>query len=94
MEESTIALKLRELRSRCRECLTILNDASSDPSWKVAVNYFGIETSYKEDPDGSIWIKLDGEIEGVPLFEQLAVVRETQLFKHWAPFCNRSELIS
>jgi len=31
---------------------------------------------------------------GVPLFEQLAVVRETALFNTWAPFVNRSSLIS
>jgi len=56
---------------------------------------FGISTFYKMDSegDGSIWVKLEGTLAGVPLFEQLAVVREVGLFSEWVPFCNHSTFV-
>ena len=33
-------------------------------------------------------------MDDAPIFEQLAVVRETGLFNTWAPFCNKSKLLA
>jgi hypothetical protein len=51
---------------------------------------FGVTTYYRKEPDGSLSIKLEGKLEGVPLFEQVAVIREVDLHKLWAPFCTSS----
>lgn len=53
----------------------------------------GITTSYKHDPDGSLWIKLHGTMDDVRIIDQLATVREVDLFRHWVPFCDKSSLL-
>ena len=51
---------------------------------------FGVTTYYRREEDGSLSIKLEGRIEGVPLYEQVAVLREVDLHSKWAPFCSSS----
>lgn len=53
----------------------------------------GITTFYKLDPDGSLWIKMHGTMDGVGIMDQLATIREVDLFKKWVPFCNTSKLL-
>lgn len=53
----------------------------------------GITTFYKHDPDGSLWIKMHGTMDGVGVTDQLATVREVDLFNKWVPFCNTSTLL-
>ncbi|CAM9107328.1 unnamed protein product [Discosporangium mesarthrocarpum] len=53
----------------------------------------GITTSFKNDPDGSLWVKLNGIMKDVQVFDQLATVREVDLFELWMPFCNKSYLL-
>jgi hypothetical protein len=35
-------------------------------------------------------MRIEGELNDVPLFEQLAVLREVELYHYWAPFCSGS----
>ena len=51
---------------------------------------FGVTTYYKREDDSSLSLKLDGELSGVPLFEQVAVLREVDLHYKWSPFCTSS----
>lgn len=71
-----------------------LNEArealQGDSDWTVAQTLFGITTSYRREPDSTLSIKLEGELHDVPLFEQLCVLRETDLFRLWAPFMSQS----
>lgn len=53
----------------------------------------GITTFYKLDPDGSLWIKMLGTMDDVGIMDQLATVREVDLFDTWVPFCNSSRLL-
>lgn len=53
----------------------------------------GITTSYKHDHDGSIWVKLSGKMDDVRVVDQLATVREVDLYRHWIPFCDKSRLL-
>ena len=55
---------------------------------------FGITTYYRREPDSSLSIKLEGNIDGVPLFDQVAVLREVDLHCKWAPFCSSSLTIA
>ena len=63
--------------------------------WVLGADMFGILTHYrkcKDDPN-SIIVKIEGTQDNLPLFEQLAVIHEIDLFKDWAPFCTESHLI-
>ena len=51
---------------------------------------FGIETFYRREEDGSLSLKLQGEVSDVPLFEQLCILREVDLYYKWSPFCSSS----
>ena len=56
---------------------------------------FGISTSYRrEASDGSLSVKIEGELHGVPLFEQLVVLRECDLYHTWAPFTSKSRKLA
>lgn len=73
---------------------TTTTGQDDNSSWKVAQTFVGITTSYKPSDDGSIWVKLDGECHDVVFLDALAVLRETDLYSEWAPFCTRSSLIA
>ncbi|KAL3781388.1 hypothetical protein ACHAW5_010284 [Stephanodiscus triporus] len=56
---------------------------------------FGISTFYRrESSTGSLSVKIEGELHGVPLFEQLVVLRECDLYHTWAPFTSASRKLA
>lgn len=63
-------------------------DDSED--WTLAQTIFGVTTYYRREKDGSLSIKLEGDMKGIPLFEQVAVLREIDLHSTWAPFVTSS----
>ncbi|KDO31719.1 hypothetical protein SPRG_03637 [Saprolegnia parasitica CBS 223.65] len=84
------------VKERCAQGMHALHEfnADADAGWRFAQTYFGVSTHWKPGDDGTIWLKLDGICEGVDIFNALAVVRETDLFNLWAPFCNKSSLLA
>lgn len=56
----------------------------------ISQTLFGISTSYRREPDNSLSVKIEGELHGIPLFEQLVVLREVDLYDTWAPFMSKS----
>ena len=56
---------------------------SVDDDWVHAQTLFGVATSYRREADGSLSVKIEGELHGVPLFEQLVVLRECDLYDTW-----------
>lgn len=44
--------------------------------------------------DGSLSVKIEGELHDVPLFEQLVVLRECDLYHTWAPFTSKSKKLA
>ena len=69
-----------------------LND---NEDWTLAQTMFGITTWYRREPeDNSLSIKMEGVMDGVPLFEQVAVLREVDLHCKWAPFCTSSMTVA
>lgn len=62
----------------------------SDENWILSQTLFGITTYYRKELDQSLSIKMEGEIHGCPIFEQLAVLKEVDLHYKWAPFCTSS----
>ena len=55
---------------------------------------FGVKTFYRREEDGSLSLKLEGELKDVPLFEQVCVLKEVDLHYKWAPFCSSSMTIA
>lgn len=51
-------------------------------------------THYRREDDNSFSVKLEGSIEGVPLFEQLCILREIDLHYKWSPGCTSSVKIA
>ena len=88
-QEAFLGLQQRaRLFQKAKECLTV------DDDWTLAQTLFGVTTYYRREEDGTLSIKLLGELRGVPLFEQLAVLRECDLFHLWAPFCKSSRKLA
>jgi hypothetical protein len=65
-----------------------------DDDWTLAQTLFGVTTFYRREEDGSLSIKMEGRLEGVPLFDQVAVLREVDLHYRWAPFVSSSLTIA
>ncbi|CAK4617360.1 hypothetical protein LEN26_006053 [Aphanomyces euteiches] len=86
---------LRQVQSRRDQGMTALHEFNNDKDagWRFAQTYFGVSTHWKPGNDGTVWIKLDGVCEDVDVFNSLAVIRETDLFNMWVPFCNKVELL-
>lgn len=66
---------------------------SAQADWLLAQTFMGITTFYKMDPNGSVWIKMHGTMDGVGVMDQLATIREVDLFNKWVPFCKTSKLL-
>ncbi len=61
--------------------------------WILGNSMFGINTYYQIASDNNIVLKLEGVMEELPYFEQLAVIHEVDLYKEWVPFCSESTTI-
>lgn len=83
-EELDQLMKRAPLLARSRD------NMDEKEGWTLAQTLFGITTYYRREKDGSLSIKVEGELKGLPLFEQLAVLREIDLHCHWAPFVTSS----
>lgn len=86
---------LNNLKERNRSGLHALQDfqQEDDGDWQFGQLYFGVTTHWKPGNDGTIWLKLDGIVDGVDIFNTVAVVRETDMYSVWAPFCSQSLLL-
>jgi hypothetical protein len=69
-------------------------DLNINDDWTLAQTLFGVTTYYRREEDDSLSIKLEGQLEGVPLFEQVAILREVDLHYKWAPFVSSSLTIA
>lgn len=76
--------KKAELFKRAR------NELQKNDAWVLSQTLFGVTTYYRKEGDGSLSLKMEGRLEGVPLFDQVAVIREIDLHHTWAPFCTSS----
>jgi hypothetical protein len=68
----------------------VIDTATTNTDWIYASKHFGITTYYRREGDGSLTIKLEGEVSGAALFEQICVLKEVDLHYIWSPFCTSS----
>ena len=83
------------VRVRYNEVLDALRVLSEgDDVWKFAQSYRGVDSHYKHDEVGRLWLKTDGVMEGVDLLECVAMWREADLFDRWFPLCHESQVLA
>ncbi|KAL7522504.1 hypothetical protein ACHAWX_007190 [Stephanocyclus meneghinianus] len=74
--------------------LTAQQNLDTHASWTLSQTLFGITTHYRRESDNTLSVKIEGELHGIPLFEQMVVLRECDLYHTWAPFCNESKKLA
>mmetsp|Transcript_1827 Transcript_1827/g.3271 ORF Transcript_1827/g.3271 Transcript_1827/m.3271 type:complete len:407 (-) Transcript_1827:243-1463(-) len=68
-------------------------DTENDGGWVLGADMFGVKTYYHNDEDdGLISLRMEAE-QDVPVFEQMAVLNEAELYSEWIPFCSSSKLV-
>jgi len=61
--------------------------------WKLGAEYYGVQTHYKYDDEGLISVHIQGNEQELPVFEQMAVINEVDLYHEWVPFCSHSGIV-
>lgn len=69
-------------------------NATEDQDWIQCHEHQNVISSYRREKDGSLSLKIHGEINGLPLFEQVSIMRELDLYHHWSPFMNKSRKLA
>ena len=83
--------KLRLLSTRVQDIHDAVRYQDDKSEWTLGADMFGVKTYYRlDDSDNSLIIKLEGELDNLPIFELLAVMKEVDLFHEWIPFCRES----
>lgn len=91
--ENNAAIETMLVRaSRMEQCIHFVDTSDA---WILGADMFGIKTHYRkcEDDENAIVVKIDGTVDDLPLFEQMAVLHEIDLYKEWAPFCSTSVMV-
>ena len=82
------------MQNRCRIFRRAQQNLNETSDWTLASSLFGVKTYYRREDDGSLSLKLEGELKDCPLFEQVCVLKEIDLHYRWAPFCASSMTIA
>jgi hypothetical protein len=63
---------------------------SDEHEWNYGMDLLGITTHYRQCPEdeNSMIVKMEGVMGELPIFEQMAVIHELDLYSEWAPFCR------
>jgi hypothetical protein len=73
---------------------TAQQNLNTPTSWTLSQTLYGITTHYRREADNTLSIKIEGELHGIPLFEQMVILRECDLYHTWAPFCTSSRKLA
>jgi hypothetical protein len=94
MAHPTTRARLENLNRRVAACHEAFRLLASHDGWTYAQTHFGVTTHYRiEEDDKSLTVRLQGELRGCSVFDQLAVLREADLYSLWAPFVKNSSIV-
>jgi len=94
MSHPNTRARLENLNRRVHACHEAFRLLASHDGWTYAQTHFGVTTHYRiEEDDGSLTVRLQGELKGCSVFDQLAVLREADLYSLWAPFVRASSIV-
>lgn len=86
--------QFENLEKRAKLFTRAKRNLAIDDDWTKAQTLFGITTYYRREADKTLSVKMEGVLHGVPIFEQLAVLKEIDLYHTWAPFCSSSKCVA
>jgi hypothetical protein len=66
---------LNRLRSRVKEVKQSLRDLESDEGWIFAQTFMGVTTHYQYNDNGSVRVRLEGNVEGCQAFDLVRPLR-------------------
>ena len=69
-------------------------DELGSGGWRPASEALGLRTQWRPDDDGSLWVRIDGELSGASLLHASAVAHEAELWPKWMPFCGAAEVLT
>ncbi|CAH0374043.1 unnamed protein product [Pelagomonas calceolata] len=91
IDDEALAAEVRHHGGRFRSARAAFEDPDDDNhQWQGRTERFGVETAFRYDEDGLLWLRTAGNMEDVDLFHTVAVLREIQLFGEWIPFLRQS----
>ena len=94
---TTVRALLHGLRARTAEAVTALrefDEAAESIGWRAAQGSGGVRTEWRPAADGSLWIRMSGELAGASLLHLAAVAYEVQLWPRWVPLCGGAEVVA
>ena len=86
---------IKSMLERVERIQSSLHFVDESDDWILGADMFGIQTHYRKcvDDPNAIIVKIEGAMDDLPLFEQMAVLHEIDLYHEWAPFCTDSVLV-
>jgi len=93
LNTSSNVAKYEALDTTARRLHSAKSSLTSKLDWTIGQVAFGITTSYRREANGTLTLKMEGDLDDVPLFEQLCVLREIDFYSLWAPFMTASKTI-
>ena len=94
IDDAALAAEVRHHGERFRSAKNAFEDPEDDiHQWQGRTERFGVETAFRYDDAGLLWLKTAGNMEDVDLFHTVAVLREIQLFGEWIPFLRQSRVV-
>jgi hypothetical protein len=85
--------KLATMRDRKKKCDLALDEFTKNDGWKLSTEIGGTKVYWKPGDGDTIWVKIDGEIKGPDVVDSLAVIKESDLWHTWVPFCSQSKCL-
>lgn len=84
---------LEKVECRAKELGSTIDMCSADHSgWTLGSEMFGVSTYYRVEEDGLLSVRMEG-VQEIPIFEQIIVFYECDLYREWIPFCKESRLL-
>ena len=94
IDDEALAAEVRHHGERFRSARAAFEDPDDDThQWQGRTERFGVETAFRYDDEGLLWLRTAGNMEDVDLFHTVAVLREIQLFGEWIPFLRQSRVV-
>jgi len=88
-------VRVQLMLNRVGDIQQSLSNTHSTEDWILGLDMFGICTYYRkcEQDENTIIVKMEGVMDDLPVFEQMAVIHEIDLYHTWAPFCTKSVMV-
>ena len=93
IDDEALAAEVRHHGERFRSAQNAFSSEDDGHAWQGRTERFGVETAFRYDDAGLLWLRTAGNMEDVDLFHTVAVLREIQLFGEWIPFLRQSCVI-